>query len=428
MCYKNHVEIIHESIFLMQNDFKIVNVEKPSLVREKVKNALEYWLPLLPKNRSFSILLKPNFNSNFNALTGNTTDMRLLASVIEFLQDYSYSNIIIGEGSSSGFVRDKISVIQRLKADRLAKNYSVKMVDLNFWPQSIPVALENGEFVQVSDLLSKADFIINMPKLKTHYEVGMSVCLKNLIGTCIGRENKKKIHGNLPKNIIHLNEVIKPHLHIIDGLIAMEGDGPSRGTPVNYGKVIIGTDPFFLDYLCARLIGFPRNEVKTLVEARKMGHISNRQTKDWEGISLSEYEYKFERPSINPLVAFVIDPRFQKHLIRMRYAPGINAICSTQLVKNLFYATGISQERILTEEAKLSFKVEGNLCDKCYKCQDYCPMGLELDEIAQNGDKRCIGCLYCYFVCPRQAISLVGELGYYADQIKLYGEIIRKIA
>jgi len=412
----------------MEYDFEIINVEEPSQAKSRTKDALEKWALLMPTDRSARILIKPNFNSNFNALTGNTTDMRLLAAVIEFLKMKGYSNIILADGPNSGFVREEISVIHRLKADKLAALYGIEIVDLNAWSQSTDVPLENGVIVKVADLLSKADFVINMPKLKTHYEVGMSVCLKNLIGVCIGRENKKKIHGSLAKNIIHLNEVIKPHLHIVDGLIAMEGNGPSRGTPLNYGKIIIGTNPFKLDYLCARLIGFPGDKVKTLVEARRMGHISDNQIDEWENISLNGNECEFKRPAVPPWVAFVINPHFQKYLIKIRYAPVIRNICSTEFVKNIFYFTGISQERIKEEESNLFFKLDINLCDKCNKCVDYCPIGLQLDEIAQGGGERCIGCLYCYSVCPQNAIILEGEPGFYAEQINLYDDIIKQMS
>ncbi|HUU41843.1 MAG TPA: DUF362 domain-containing protein, partial [Desulfatiglandales bacterium] len=349
---------VDDEYMAMKNDFQIVEIAKPDLLNNKVKDALNDFSQLFPEDKSARILLKPNFNSNFNALTGNTTDFRLLAAVIEFLQERGYSNITIAEGTNSGFVREKVSVINRLKADRLAAHYGVEMIDLNTWSQSIDVPLENGVLVQVADLLAATDFVINMPKLKTHFEVGMSVCLKNLIGTCIGRENKKKIHGSLAKNIVHLNEVIKPKLHIVDGLIAMEGNGPSRGTPVNYGKIIIGTNPFQIDHICARLIGFPRGEVKTLVEAKNMNLITDNEYKLWESISLNKYVREFKRPELTPLVAFVIDPRFQKHLIRIRYAPVINTVCSTESVKSIFYALGISHERIRNKDAELSFKLD----------------------------------------------------------------------
>lgn len=418
---ENH-KIIH------QDDLTILDVGSSALVKDEIKAGLDLWKKHLPGDSTSRILLKPNFNSNFNALTGNTTDLRVIAAVIEYLQSKGYGNIIIAEGTNSGFFREGISVIDRLKAHQLAKHYGVELADLNHWPESIDVPLENGIPVQVADLMVKADFVINMPKLKTHFEVGMSVCLKNLIGTCIGRENKKKIHGSLSRNIVRLNETIKPHLHIVDGLIGMEGNGPSRGTPVKYGKVIIGMNPYMIDYMCGRLVCFPRNEIKTLVAAQHMGHIGNRQIAEWESISLAGLERSFEKPVVTPWVGFVINPRFQKYLIKIRYAPVMNSICSTQIVKNIFYATGISQERIQSAEAELSLRLNKDLCDGCLKCELYCPIGLSLNEIAQGGGEHCLGCLYCYSVCPQEAIIIEGEMGFYAEQVRIYDDIIRRMA
>ena len=98
----------------MQSNFSITNVETAAPVKGRLLEALESWNAIFPEKRAARILLKPNFNSNFNALTGNTTDLRLLAGVIEFLQAKGYSDITIGEGTNSGFVREGISVIHRL--------------------------------------------------------------------------------------------------------------------------------------------------------------------------------------------------------------------------------------------------------------------------------------------------------------------------
>jgi uncharacterized protein (DUF362 family)/ferredoxin len=411
----------------MSSDFQILQIEKPSTVKDNVKVALKNWAGLLPVDLSARILLKPNFNSNFNALTGNTTDLRLLAAVVEFLKEQGYHRIVIAEGTNSGFDREGISVIHRLFADRLAGCLGVEIADLNAWPKAIDVPLENGVIVQVASVMMEADFVISMPKLKTHYEVGMSVCLKNLIGTCIGRENKKKIHGNLPRNIVHLNRIVHPDLFIVDGIIGMEGNGPSRGMPVRFNKVLIGTNPFQLDYLCARLIGFRPDHVKTLVAAKEMGLIHQKEILEWDAVSLDGFILEFKRPKVSPWVGFVINPRFQKHLIRIRYAPIMRTICSTNFIKNIFYVTGISQERIRVEEADLSFTINRNLCNQCNKCVEYCPVGLSLEDIANGGRERCIGCLYCYSVCPTTAITLKGELGFYAEHIRLYDNTIRQI-
>lgn len=408
--------------------FSITNVESAAVAKQRILESLQPWSSLLPENRAARILLKPNFNSNFNALTGNTTDLRLLAAVIQFLQARSYSNITIAEGTNSGFVREGISVISRLRADRLAAAYGVNVVDLNAQTETVEVALEGGGTTEVARILADSDFIVNMPKLKMHYEVGMSVCMKNLMGTCRGRENKKKIHGNLGHNILRLNMAIKPHLHIVDALFGMEGNGPSRGTPLNYGKIIIGVNPYQIDYLCARLVGFPPAQVKTLAAAMMTGQIRAEEVREWDEIVIDGYQREFKKPAVTPLVAFVINPRFQKHLIKIRYAPIVRQICSSSFVKDLFYKVGISQERIQSEEALLRFTCDNSKCGSCTKCEEYCPLDLNVGTIRSGGGDRCIGCLYCYSICPKGAFSLKGQPGFFSEQIRLYDDIIRRIA
>ena len=70
---------------------------------------LEENATLLPKSAQASVLLKPNFNSNMNALTGNTTDLRIINALIQFLKEKGYRNITIGEGTNSGFYRIRCS-------------------------------------------------------------------------------------------------------------------------------------------------------------------------------------------------------------------------------------------------------------------------------------------------------------------------------
>jgi uncharacterized protein (DUF362 family)/ferredoxin len=412
----------------MLRDFDILNVEEPALAKQKVKAALEHWLHLLPESHTSAVFIKPNFNSNFSALTGNTTDLRLLAAVVEFLQSRGYSNLTIGDGPSGGFDRAGVSAIKRLKVDKLAAHYGVKVVDLNNCQETIDVPLENGLVIQAARVVSEADFVINMPKLKTHVETGMSVCLKSLMGVCVGITNKRKMHTGLADNIVRLNEFIRSDMYVIDGLIAMEGNGPSRGTPVNFGKVIIGTNPFQLDYICARLVGFPRERVQTIVSAHRMGHITKQDVMAWEEASIEENGQYLEPPHPNPLVSIAIDPRFQKWLVRVRYAPVMRDICSTEAVRALFYKLGLSQDRIREKEPSVQFFLRKAACRECGKCEAYCPLELTLDEIAAGGGDKCIGCLYCFSVCPQGAIELEGDLGYYADQIELYSDLIRAMA
>src|SRR3989338_789869 len=79
-------------------------------VRDGFMREMEKFRAIFPVAKDSRILLKPNCNSNMNALTGNTIDLRLLASLLEWLRDNGYTEITIGEGTSSGFHRTGIKV------------------------------------------------------------------------------------------------------------------------------------------------------------------------------------------------------------------------------------------------------------------------------------------------------------------------------
>ena len=90
-------------------------------VREQISRTLKDYVHLFPESRDARILLKPNLNSNMNALTGNTTDLRIIIAVIDFLKKCGYHNLIVGDGTSSGFYRNKINVAKRLKIDKVVE-------------------------------------------------------------------------------------------------------------------------------------------------------------------------------------------------------------------------------------------------------------------------------------------------------------------
>src|SRR4030043_2201228 len=258
----------------MDKRFSVFRCGGINEIKKKLSENLEKYSDILPADKDAFILLKPNLNSNMNALTGNITDLRLLAAMIEILIGKGYKNITIGEGTNSGYYRNNISVISRLKVDKLAKYYGVKVKDLNY-SEPVYVDFEKGVKAGVAKEFFEADFIINMPKLKTHFEAGMSICLKNLMGCLVGQEHKKKTHQSLAANILNINKKIKPHLHIVDALVSMEGLGPTRGTPVKTDMVFVGTCPYLIDLICAKFASFDDKNIGTLVEAHRreiIGH------------------------------------------------------------------------------------------------------------------------------------------------------------
>jgi uncharacterized protein (DUF362 family)/ferredoxin len=380
---------------------------------------------LLPADKSARILLKPNLNANMNALTGNTTDLRILAAVVEWLKDSGHANITIGEGTNSGYYRNRISVISRLKVDALGKFYGVTVKDLNY-SDPVVIPFEDGVEAAVARECVEADLFINMPKLKTHFEAGMSVCLKNLMGCLVGQENKKKTHQSLAANIVNINRALKPHLHIVDAVISMEGLGPTRGTPLKTGMVFVGTDPYLIDLLMTKFAGFDPGRVRTLVEARSRGIIDESYR-----AFVREYEFprtfSFAPPVAGPIANFIHSPKRQKYFLAVRNTAIFNALCSTRLVGWLLYVTGLRQDVFIEDEMLFEgLTHKKDLCSSCGKCAKYCPLGLELPEAL--GNPRCIECMYCQGVCPEKAIEFRGRLGFMREQERQYDTHIRRMA
>ncbi len=396
-------------------------------IKSSVNSIIGHYSSILPSNKNARIFLKPNLNANMNALTGNTTDLRIISALIECLKSMGYGNITIGEGTNSGYYRNNISVISRLKVDKLAEYYGVKIIDLNY-SEPAYVNFENGVKAAVARDVIDADFLINLPKLKTHFEAGMSVCLKNLMGCLVGQENKKKTHKSLAKNILNINKLIKPHLHLVDGIIAMEGLGPTRGVPKNTGLIIAGTDPVLIDLACAKIAMFDYRKVTTLRDAEDSGLLTQKHHEYVNSMEIKQYQKSFLPPKAGPLASFIHSPKRQKYFLAVRNTRMFNYLCSTEVIGKILFKTGLRQDNFIKDELVLEGLVlNKKLCrEGCSKCNDYCPVGLKLPEQISNNN--CIGCLYCFLVCPALAIEFRGTLGFMAEQMRQYDKITREVA
>ncbi|MGM0656022.1 MAG: DUF362 domain-containing protein, partial [Thermodesulfobacteriota bacterium] len=395
-------------------------------IKDKVSKQLERYSDIFPKQKNAKVLLKPNLNSNMNALTGNTTDLRILSAVIVYLKDRGYTNITIGEGTNSGFYRNNISVISRLEVDRLAKYFDVSIIDLN---ESTPhkICFDKGIKASISKEVIEAELLINLPKLKTHFENGMTVCLKNLMGCLIGQENKKKAHDNLPENILRINDVVKPHIHIVDAVIGMEGLGPTKGVPVRLDRIIIGTDPYLIDLACASMAMFDYRKVRTLELAQKKGILTKEYFDFIESIDFSSCRKKFAPPVAGLLATFIHNPKRQKFFLKIRNTAFFSYLASTDWFGKLLYLTDLRQDVFLSKEKVFNrLVIDESLCDDCGICRSVCPLGISLPDDIEKIET-CIQCLYCYSVCPRKAIKFEGNLGFFSEQIEQYDKIIRNI-
>ncbi|MFN7974624.1 MAG: DUF362 domain-containing protein [Acidobacteriota bacterium] len=392
------------------------------------RRILESFADVLPAQMGARILLKPNLNSHMNALTGNTTDLRVLAGMLGALRERGYANLAVGEGTNSGFYRNEISVIDRLKVRELASAFEARVIDLNH-TEGIEIAYENGARPKVSREVLDADLLVNLPKLKTHFEAGLTACLKNLMGTLVGQTHKKMTHQSLAANILNLNEAVRPRLHVLDAVIAMEGLGPTRGTPRNLGLLLAGGDPFVLDLVAARVAGYAPDEVGPLALARRRGRIGDAEIAAAGAVDVPVADPPFERPNPSALARFIHSPKRQPFFFKVRAMPPFPYLAGTRLGAFLLYQSGLRQDVFVKEDALVeSLRFDPGKCRNELACEAYCPLPLSLPADVGKAEKGCISCLYCAQVCPSGAISWEGTKGFLAEQERQYGDIIPAVA
>lgn len=394
-------------------------------IQEKVNGIFEENIDLLPVSKDARILIKPNHNSNMNALTGNTTDLRVLAAIIRSLQKMGYKNIAIGEGTSSGFYHNKINVFSRLKTAELARKFDVEIIDFNYSDFEV-VDFGDGLKAKVAKECLNADFFIDVPKIKMHAEAGMTAALKSIVGCLVGLD-KRKIHNkNYFTNILNLNEKIKPHFYIVDGLIAMEGNGPSAGTPIKMDLILAGNDPMLIDLAVAKLIGYEYDEVPYLGLAKKLGKIGNEYYEYISHLNLDDMKKNLRMPNPNIFFRIINSPRTFRFFTRLRYSSLFDWFFSLKVVIKVLHFLHFTQDLYVDEEAEIDrIIIDKENCNNCKECARYCPMGLDLPD--QLEADVCIKCLYCYCVCPKKAIGLEGKLGFFVGQIDQYDIIVQEM-
>jgi ferredoxin len=310
-------------------------------------------------------------------------------------------------------------VFDRLGLRCLAEKLDVRLIDLNH-SAYVQVEVESG-FVRVAEPCLQADYLINVPKIKTHAEAGMSVAVKNLMGCVVGADTRI-MHLDLGANLVRLNQAVQPDLILVDGLIGMEGNGPGDGSPRRLDLLLAGRDPYELDLLVSRLMGLDAKESSYLKVAQQKGIIDDDVLRQMEDI---DPMVTLEAPPQRSLVTRILE-----HHSLGRLRDLTRFIHGSEWARRLLYRFRIMQDVYETSEANVETLIlEHELCDRCGLCLDVCPVELPITDKDFDfyASSDCLGCLYCAFICPQEAIQIVGELGYLEAHLARYGESMRSL-
>lgn len=247
-----------------------------------------------------------------------------------------------------------------------------------------PAGALYGAFTLGRDVV-EADVLISLPKLKTHGFMMMTGAVKNLFG-CIPGLEKAQYHVKVPARedfagmLVDLMLACRPALSIMDGVVAMEGQGPAGGTPRQVGAVLASADSVALDVVAAAIIGLDPMEVYTNRAAADRGI----GPAGLDGVDMAGADWRALAPG-----RFGLPPRDASS----KLPPWLR-----DRVRGAFTA-----RPYLRSEAE---------CTRCVRCEQECPVSAIVvgDHGPSFDDGRCIRCYCCQELCPPQAIGLRAPL------------------
>jgi len=223
--------------------------------------------------RGKRVVLKPNLVDYAPGNAINTHPVLVLAAAESFRRMGAQS-VIVAEGP--GHQRDTELVLSQSGYSQCLRDEKIQFVDLNR-DELIRTPL-NASYTGMKHLwlprtVLHADFLVSMPKVKTHHWSGVTLSMKNMFGIVPGAR-----YG-WPKNILHWQGIqesildicatVPIHFVIADGVVAMEGNGPLNGSPRHLGKIVLADDPVAADATCARLMGFETGKIVHIREAER---------------------------------------------------------------------------------------------------------------------------------------------------------------
>lgn len=354
------------------------------LVREKVKDIFNSLNFLEKINSNTKVFIKLNLVGAFDSSLAITTHPIVVKAVLDIIKEKT-NNIIIGDNPAT---KDQIVTLKKCGIYDIIKEYDCKILEQTIFTKitnSNPTIYSTFE---VSKQMIDADVLINIPKLKTHTLAYMTVAEKNFFGLIYGL-NKSAWHvkasnplefGNAINDLYGaLLEAYKDKtiLHLCDGIIGLEGEGPSSaGNPKNANALIASYDAIALDRVACELVKLNQSKlfITNIANERKYGE-GNLNNINIIGDNLDNFKD----------ICFVA-PRDSLSHIGLKFL-------RFKFLRNL-----------LLEHPS----VNKNKCIKCGECVKICPpktMNIVKGQYPQLKNTQCIRCWCCAEVCPRSAIE-----------------------
>lgn len=328
------------------------------------------------------ILLKPNLLSADVPEKCSTTHHTVFKAVGEVFLSVGAK---LSYGDSPGIHSPEAAAKKNLIA-KAAEELGIALADFKNGNEVVyESGKQNKRFTIAKGVLDN-DGVISLPKLKTHGLARMTGCIKNQFG-CVPGALKGEFHVRIPdvndfcRMLVDLNGLVNPRLYIMDGIYAMEGNGPRGGTPKKMGVLLFSSDPIALDSTVCRMVNLNPDFVPTV----RFGMEAGLGTSIPDEIELvGDKLENFYTPEFN----------VKREPIKAFKQGGVLQFLRNSIVPKPY--------------------IIPSKCVKCGMCIKACPVNPKVvdwydgdkTKIPSYEYKRCIRCYCCQELCPESAIEL----------------------
>ena len=347
---------------------------------EKAFDALRVWDKIRP---GMKVVLKPNLVMSSKPEQAIITHPAFTAAVGKCVQKAG-GRVVIAESPGGPYTPAAMKAMFRATGYRdMAEACGFALyTDCKSREVTLPQAKRCRELSVVEPFLDR-DYLIDLPKLKTHSMVGFSGAVKNLFGTVPGLQ-KPELHCRFPERepfsemLCDLCHFLRPDLSLMDGIWAMEGNGPTGGQRRDLHVIAGSESPWALDVAAASLVGLEPEKIVMLREGHERGY---------GPLDLSELEL------VGDPMETLLAPDFLKA-----------EASSTDFIDRLPKFLRPAAKKLATPYPRIDKK----RCVGCGKCAESCPQHtISLrDGKAVIRYQNCIRCFCCHEMCPKHVVQI----------------------
>lgn len=253
---------------------------------------------------------------------------------------------------------------------------ALKGLDVEFGVFQSTVSVDVGEPFGRIDIAREAietDIVINLPKLKTHAMMLLTLGVKNLFGCIVGLKKPewhfragidKALFANL---LVRISNAVNPTLTLVDGILAMEGQGPGKGgTPRHLGILVGGADPLAVDSAVCKILGIDPQILPTVKEAIQSGTWNEAIHIRGDFFEVMDFIFPVQGPATFGSPSF---QRFMRQYLLSR--PSVNLQQCRLCGKCWQYCPA---KAVVSDGKKIIFNYD--TCIRCYCCVEVCPHGV----------------------------------------------------